>query len=278
MAGLLVAQLPAIRHTTFIAQASPIVNELRREIIFHTKYEIMIVEISGLPFEISFRYADCENYFLPFAAADNPKPLCSVTVTDEDLEGALPYCRPRTAPAGVELVALRRRFAAIFPQYQRCMYHGSAMCFQNRVFIFTAPSGTGKTTQAMHWLRQYPDEVSILNGDKPILQFCENGEILVHASPWQGKENFGCNQKPLPLMALVYLRQGPENRLSEMTISEAVSPLFSQFFCPDESEVLYRKNGVFLQKILQKIPVFLLENKGDPTSAALLHDALRERF
>ncbi len=238
----------------------------------------MIVEISGLPFEINFRYSDCGNYFSPFCAEKVDAPLCSVSVTDADMEDALPYCRPRTAPAGVEMVALRRRFAAMLPQYQRCMYHGGAMRFHKKAFIFTAPSGTGKTTQAMHWLKQYPDAASILNGDKPILQFCENGEILVHASPWQGKENFGYNHEPFPLAALVYLRQKPENKLSEMTVSEAILPLFGQFFCPDESENLYRKNSAFLEKILQTIPVLLLENRGDPASAVLLHDALQERF
>ena len=73
----------------------------------------------------------------------------------------------------------------------RMVFHGVSFLWNGSGYIFTAPSGTGKTTQIRNWQQEYGDEVALLNGDKPILEFQSSGEILIHPSPWKGKEGYG---------------------------------------------------------------------------------------
>ncbi len=57
--------------------------------------------------------------------------------------------------------------------------HGAAVAVDDKCYIFTAPSGTDKTTHAMNWLRAVL-EAYIVNGDKP---FVDVNNKLVYGSP-----------------------------------------------------------------------------------------------
>lgn len=66
----------------------------------------------------------------------------------------------------------------------------------------------------------------ILNGDKPLLEFRKDG-ILVHPSPWRGKEGLG-SLDAAPLGGIILLEQSEENRMRRMLPAEAAGPLLTQ--------------------------------------------------
>lgn len=159
--------------------------------------------------------------------------------------------------------------------YDMCLFHCAAIIFNGKALIFTAPSGTGKTTQIKNWCHLYPEEVIILNGDKPILDFSHD-QIIVHSSPWKGKEGWGCDGYSAPLSAVIYLAQGKENKLDRLSVKQAVVPLLKRFLFRVEHEEDVLKVCQLEEKLLKSIPVYKLTNTGDERSSMMTHDRLLE--
>lgn len=157
--------------------------------------------------------------------------------------------------------------------YDRCLFHGVAICVDEQAFLITAPSGTGKSTQYRWWKALYGDEVRLICGDKPILEFQSSGDIIVHPSPWRGKERWP-GSSPAKLAGIVYLKQGSFNSIRPMAVSEAVVPLYTQILYQPKTERELRQAGSMLERILQQIPVWKLVNTGDQASARLTYDTI----
>lgn len=95
--------------------------------------------------------------------------------------------------AYLETLAVFRKIAEAAPAHQRLVFHGATITFQDRAYIFTAPSGTGKTTHIRLWKQEYGDRVDIINGDKPILRVTPDAGIVAYGTPWAGKERWQRN-------------------------------------------------------------------------------------
>lgn len=63
--------------------------------------------------------------------------------------------------------------------------HGTVVDHNGQAYMFTAPSGTGKTTHAKLWLDNLPDAF-IVNGDKPFI-IAGDEQPKACGTPWAGK-------------------------------------------------------------------------------------------
>ena len=98
--------------------------------------------------------------------------------------------------------------AARLIDFDVLLFHGSVVAVDGQAFLFTAKSGTGKTTHTRLWLKQIPG-CHVLNGDKPLLLFRNDG-IYACGTPWQGKENYGTNEI-LPLKSICLFNRDIKN-------------------------------------------------------------------
>lgn len=159
-------------------------------------------------------------------------------------------------------------------KHGRFLFHGAAFLWHERAFLFTGQSGVGKSTQLRHWLAEYPEEVTVINGDKPIIQQTSQG-FIVHPSPWTGKENWG-GRSNAPLGGLIILKQGLEDDIRRLSAKEAVYPVFLQFlYRPVDKESLELVCR-YEQVMLDRIPVWELTNTGTVSSARLTGQTLIE--
>ena len=126
----------------------------------------------------------------------------------------------------------------------RCIFHGLAFIWRGKAWIFTGNSGVGKTTQYVRWKQVFGNEIKLLNGDKPVLEFCENGQIMVHSSPWRGKENIGTNEKAV-LGGIICLKKDNLNKLVKMEKKDAVKFLFLQFIFQGKKTDTIKRNRSF---------------------------------
>lgn len=157
--------------------------------------------------------------------------------------------------------------------YGRCLFHAVALCVDERAFLITAPSGTGKSTQYRQWKALYGDRVRLVCGDKPVLEFQPPGDIIVHPSPWRGKERWP-GSGPARLAGIVYLEQGDHNSIRRMSVSEAVVPLYTQILYQPGNETELRRAASLLERMLRQVPVWKLVNTGDEKSARLTYETL----
>ncbi len=196
----------------------------------------------------------------------------AVCVSAEDCRRAAALYPEDTDPAYVEGDQLQYRIAGTLLRFGCAIFHGTAFVWRGKVYIFAAPSGTGKTTQYVLWKLLYGDEITLLNGDKPVLESREEG-ILVHPSPWRGKEGMQ-NLITAPLGGIILLRQAKENFIRKLAVKESLQPLFYQFIRDARQEDDAELICDILEQLLRSVPVWQLDNRGDRESARLAHDTL----
>lgn len=150
--------------------------------------------------------------------------------------------------------------------------HASYVQWKNHAILFTAPSGTGKTTQAKLW-EQYAD-AKIINGDRVLLGERE-GVWHAYGYPNCGSSDI-CVNRTLPIRAIVVLQQGKENRVQRMTASEKLRGILS-------GTVVYHWDGADVQRaavlageILSSVPVVRLICRPDADAVYVLKNYLEE--
>lgn len=118
------------------------------------------------------------------------------------------------------LLALERRMIGLRQLILHCAY----IRYQGEAILFSAPSETGKSTQAGLW-EQYRGAVTV-NGDRALLGQV-NGRWTAQGWPVCGSSEI-CHNEALPIRAIVMLSQAPENTVRPLGPAEAMRLLFSQ--------------------------------------------------
>lgn len=133
--------------------------------------------------------------------------------------------------------------------------HSTAVAYGKQAVLFSAPSGTGKSTHAGLWKEFYPEEVTLFNDDTPVVREID-GVLHACGTPWSGKteinENIEC-----PLKAIVFLKQAESNTIRRMTTIESVVKFLNETRKP-VFEHLMDKHVNFLEHIIKNVPIYEL--------------------
>lgn len=70
----------------------------------------------------------------------------------------------------LETLAVYRKIATQMPQFNVLLFHGSVIAVDNKGYLFTAPSGTGKSTHTRLWMERFKNRAYMVNDDKPLLK------------------------------------------------------------------------------------------------------------
>ena len=138
-----------------------------------------------------------------------------------------------------------RMLAEKLLQYSTLLMHGAAVSFREEGVIFTAKSGTGKTTHISRWKEAFPDQVTVINGDKPFVEVAGD-KVMVYGSPWCGKEGENKN-RAVRLKAICLIEQAENNSIENISYEEAFPMLLQQTYRPKQEEEL--------MKVLQLIKI-----------------------
>ncbi|MBQ9080124.1 MAG: hypothetical protein IJY27_03545 [Clostridia bacterium] len=190
----------------------------------------------------------------------------AISIHPEDIE----YERKKSAQADLkenkeirgfsdrylETLALYRKIAEKMLEYDTFLFHGSCIAVDGVGYLFTAASGTGKSTHTRLWREYFGDRATMVNDDKPLIYVGEN-EIRIHGTPWNGKHHLGENIS-VPLKAICFLKRGAENRIARIDKSLAYPMLLQQAYRPQNTEKL-------------TILLSLLDRLGDKVSLYQMH-------
>lgn len=171
------------------------------------------------------------------------KPDIEIRTGQEDIDNEKKYADGDYSDAYLESLAVLRKLSDMLPSYDRFLMHGSALALDGKGIIFTAPSGTGKSTHTRLYREVFGERVTVVNDDKPFLWVRDDG-IYVCGSPWDGKHHLSENIC-VPLKAIVELNRGEDNRIEPMDRDKAFQTVFRQSY---RSE-----NGLVLGKTLELI-------------------------
>lgn len=131
-----------------------------------------------------------------------------------------------------EIVFTAESFYSALPQRGGFMLHSSAVVADGRAYLFSAPSGTGKSTHTALWLKLFGERARILNDDKPAIML-RGGEVTACGTPWSGKSDLNLNAE-FPLQGICILERSPENRIAPIPAQDAVFPLLDQTIRPND--------------------------------------------
>ena len=126
----------------------------------------------------------------------------------------------------------REMFIFACAENNRLAIHSSSVIYEDKAYLFSAPSGTGKSTHADLWLKQY--ECEILNGDIAIAQVVTENDkkkIIIHGCPWCGTSGLYLN-KSVELGGIAFLNQGKENIIYDLSIEDLGIKLLENHFVP----------------------------------------------
>lgn len=213
-----------------------------------------IVELADKYIEINSVYDELRNFFKDYLVTD-VTPDFSVSLSKEDiLAEQEATSENQFSPTYLETLALLRKLAEILPSHSRILMHGASISYNDHAYLFTAPSGTGKSTHIRLWKKYLGDDVKIVNGDKPFISL-EN-EPMIYGSPWAGKENWHRNCK-MPLKGICFVQRGTTNSIRRIEASDCLSLLFKQVYLPADTLAA----GLTLELVdmlIKKIPLYVL--------------------
>ena len=126
----------------------------------------------------------------------------------------------------LENMSIRSLLIKKLLDYNAIQLHGSALCMDGEAYVFTAPSGTGKSTHARFWRETFGDRVWMINDDQPMIRI-EGGKAIVYSMPWDGKHHLSRNASA-PLKAVVWLTRGTENHIERISKTAAYPILLKQ--------------------------------------------------
>lgn len=153
------------------------------------------------------------------------------------------------------------------------MLHASGICYQGNAVLFSAPSGTGKTTHTKLW-QEYDPAAFLLNDDSPIIRFMKDGKAYACGSPWAGASGEGKNVI-VPLKAIVFLQQGDENRITRLQTFPALQRLLACVNRPVDA-VLMDKLLTLIHLLLSDTPCYELICRPDIEAVETVKNALFE--
>ena len=194
-----------------------------------------------------------------------------ITLTKKDLENELHIQEDGKVYANEEISALYRRIADLFVERNIIVFHGSAFKVGNYAFIVTARSGVGKSTHVNLLKELLKDKLTYINDDKPLLQIHDD-ELIVHSSPWNGKERRGKNIKA-PLKAIIFLNRGNNTYKKLENNGEVYFKLLSQIYLPKDKTKREKALKV-IDALLKKLSFYEINVNKDKEAALMTYERI----
>jgi Serine kinase of the HPr protein, regulates carbohydrate metabolism len=128
----------------------------------------------------------------------------------------------------LETLAVYRKLSEWLVEQDILLFHGSAIAVDGQGYLFTAKSGTGKSTHTGRWRELFGERAVMINDDKPLLHITGKG-AMVYGTPWDGKHHLSSNTC-VPLKAICILSRASVNHIERIDKSLAYPMLLQQSY------------------------------------------------
>jgi hypothetical protein len=217
-------------------------------------------------------------YYLYTTEKTHGSLLCLVDVDNEWRKGIITYInnenkseaenyKTQTAVYAHILMGIVYRYYLL--HNDGIVIHSSTLQYKGKGIMFSAPSGTGKSTHVKLWETHIGDGVSVLNDDTPAVRLID-GKPIVYGTPWSGSSLINKNSSA-PLTAIVLLEQSPINCITKLSVQEALLKLMPRTFLPYFDEDMMRKAFVVFEKIINSVPVYSLKCRPDKEAVEMVY-------
>ncbi len=215
-------------------------------------------------------YQWIHQYCVEYRSDGVPDFVVEISPTDIDFERS--RVTSNRKEAYLETLAVYRKIAEKMPSYDTVLMHGSAVALDGKAYLFTAPSGTGKSTHTRLWREVFGERAVMINDDKPLIRITDS-EVIVYGTPWNGKHHLGSNIA-VPLRAICILERDQTNHIHEISPQEAVPFLLHQIYHPIDSEAM-AKTLLLIEKLKTKVHFYHLGCNTEHEAAQIAYDGMK---
>jgi serine kinase of HPr protein (carbohydrate metabolism regulator) len=224
-------------------------------------------------FESTMRY--CKAYLCD-GDADFSVVICQEDIdferrksaAEDELEG-LPVTQ--YSDRYLETLAVYRKIAEKMVEFDTLLFHGSVIAVDDEAFLFTATSGTGKSTHTRLWREAFGNRAVMVNDDKPML-IVRDGKVLVCGTPWDGKHRLSTNMI-VPLTGICILERGEQNSVTAICAKEALQMILQQSYRPQN----LMKYLEIIENLTVSTNLYRLKCNMDPEAAQVAYLGMSEK-
>ena len=237
------------------------------------------IKLAGFVININANFEKTMENFRAYMVNDQPD--FSITITMEDLLFEKEKCIREDALEGretrmlarsmVESTAIQRKIAEFLFDHSTIVFHGSVVAVDGQGYLFTAKSGTGKSTHTGFWRDTFGDRAVMVNDDKPFLKITDEG-VMVCGSPWNGKHGLG-NNICVPLKAICVLERGEINEIAPVAGKELLYFLLQQSNRPINPQKMPQYMDL-ISKLSERTNFYRMKCNLDPNAAQVAFDAM----
>ena len=173
----------------------------------------------------------------------------------------------------LETLAVYRKIADRMLSYDTVLFHGSCVAVDGVGYLFTAKSGTGKSTHTRLWREYFGARAVMVNDDKPLIRVDKTG-VTVFGTPWNGKHGLGENIS-IPLKAICVLRRDAENHI-EKTDRRSVYPMLLQQIYRPQAPADMMKMLALADRLASLVPFYQLGCNMNIESAKVAYEGMED--
>lgn len=226
----------------------------------------MLYEIAGLKIEMEPKFSrltkQCESYI------SSGEPVITVKPDPRD-EARTEMIS--SSEEEREYICCSAAFCRGILGQGRFFLHASAVVSEGEAYLFSGPSGTGKSTHTALWRTLLPESY-ILNDDKPVI-WPEQERITAWGTPFSGKTDLQVN-RGVPLKGICFLKQGDENRIRPLAASEALARMLNNTWRPRDSRSMEQLLDL-LEQVVSRVRLYEMCCTNDPEAAKLAYTVMK---
>ncbi|MBR6386321.1 MAG: hypothetical protein IKS03_09435 [Ruminococcus sp.] len=238
-------------------------------------------KFAGKTIEVISVYPDVHEYCKDYISDENADFTVQTSQEDIDFEqqrsDSENICegkKPVKYPAGyLEELAVYRKIAEKMIEFDTVLFHGSVIAVDGKGYLFTAKSGTGKSTHTKLWREVFGERAVMVNDDKPLLGISDN-QVIAYGTPYNGKHHIG-NNISVPLKGICILQRNKENIIKKVNKMAVYSMLIQQIYRPSDRDRLKRTLEL-VDKMSENIDIYVLGCNMDREAAIVAYEGMKD--
>lgn len=208
------------------------------------------------------------------------KPVINITTSKEEILKE----KKRNGEEGdvfddsyIETLLVYRKLAMSLMNHGILLMHGSAIAVDGEGYLFTALSGTGKSTHTRLWRGMLGERAVMINDDKPLIRVSPSSAIsqrpIIYGTPWDGKHHLSSNIA-VPLKAIIYLERGEHNEIHALPPADIFPILLQQTF-RENDKFTTAKILALLSCLTQTVKFYDLHCNMSPDAARVAYEGMQ---
>lgn len=196
--------------------------------------------------------------------------ISELHLSKDGQKAILYYLPPLSEPHRISFFhALRLTYLYLASRLERTVLHSASILYEGKAWLFSGPSGTGKSTHTGLWHDIM--QTQYINGDLNLLAM--NDHPVIHGLPWCGTSGI-YDTNTYPLGGIILLRQSPKNRVEELSPDKKLLLVLQRLISPSWTSKMLDTNLKNIQQILPHILVCRLHCTKDKEAVMTMKDRI----